>query len=92
MKIINKLDDPLLELFPQYKKSNNNLGSLKEIVIDIAMEYEQSYNTSKNDFRINGESGRLLSFYRGLSNYYASWLFRVPEMVNQLGLSYKNGI
>ena len=57
MKITHKIDDFLVELFPQYKKSNFDLSILKEeitkyftvepYVDQLGLKYEKEYEMAK---------------------------------------------
>jgi len=79
MQIIHKIDDFLVELFCQFKKSFNDLQALR-----ITQCLHRSYNYS-----IGGIPGKQFSGYQILAWYYISWSIAMPDMVGQLGLNYE---
>lgn len=65
-----------------------NLGKVKKIAFEIAMQGTQGYRPDKKDYSINSIPNKVFSGYHILAYYYVSFAIAIPEMLSQLQLPY----
>ncbi len=90
MTITHKINKFLLELFPQYKLSNNDLDVLKTEIAKYYTIGTQGINpSSTNKYKVNSIPSKEFSGYNLLAYYYVSWSIAMREMLAELGLNYE---
>lgn len=66
-----------------------DIGEIKKIAIDIAMQGTQGYSPNNNNYTISSIPNKRFSGYHILAYYYVSWAIAIPEMLSKLELPYE---
>ncbi len=62
---------------------------VKETAFEIAMLGRAGIDPKKSNYTVASLNGKLFSGYQMIAYFYVSWAIAIPEMVDQLGLPFK---